>query len=208
MKPSALGAAHTSSFGALFSGAKTEAAAKTAPSATVIPSLSKDVDAKLAQAVKDMLDRGVALGDVIARLASSLATSVAAQLGIPPEAALQRLTQAFTHALQSTGTGPPGTNAERASALVSRFRQIAELATRVTNGDQGQPIRTIAGTSLDAATAKANPPPTTDSILRSALDALATAASPGSPVRRSPIPRSPRPPFPPLRRPATDASSR
>jgi flagellar hook-length control protein FliK len=173
VKPSALGP----SFGALFSGAKTEATAATAAPAQVTLSASKD-DAKLAQAVKDLLDRGIVLGDVIARLASSLATSVAAQLGISPDAALHRLTQAFTQALQSTGTGPPGDNAERASALVSRFRQIAELATRVTNGDQGQPIRTIAGTSLDAATAKANPPPTTDSIVRSALDALATPASP------------------------------
>jgi len=139
---------------------------------------SSSVDAKLAQAVKDLLDRGAALGDVVARLASSLATSVAAQLGIPPQAALQQLTQAFTQALQSNGTGPPGTNADRASALVSRLRQIAELATRVTNGDQGQPIRTIAGTSLDAETAKANPAPTTDSIVRNALDALAVPASP------------------------------
>jgi hypothetical protein len=173
MKPSALGP----SFGALFSGAKTEATATTSVPAPVILSASKD-DAKLVQAVKDLLDRGIALGDVIARLASSLATSVAAQLGISPDAALHRLTQAFTHALQPTGTGPPGNDAERASALVSRFRQIAELATRVTNGDQGQPIRTIAGTSLDAKSAKANPPPTTDSIVKSALDALATPASP------------------------------
>ncbi|MDQ6943673.1 MAG: hypothetical protein M3169_14335, partial [Candidatus Eremiobacteraeota bacterium] len=165
------------SFGALFSGAKIEAAALTA-TVPVTPSLPKGVDAKLAQAVKDLLDRGIALGDIVARLASSLATSVAAQLGIPPQAALQRLTQAFTQALQSIGTGPPGSNAERASALVSQLRRIAELATGVTNGDQGQPIRTIAGTSLDAATAKANPPPTTDSIVRNALDALAAPASP------------------------------
>ncbi len=156
---------------ALFAGTKTEA-----PAATTAPALT--VDAKLAQSVKDLLDRGVALGDVIARLASSLAASVAAQLGISPQAALERLTQAFTQALQSTGTGPPGTNAERASSLVTRLRQIAELATGVTNGDSGQPIRTIAGTSLDANSAKATPPPTTDSILRSALDALAAPASP------------------------------
>jgi flagellar hook-length control protein FliK len=166
------------SFGALFSGAKTEAAAATAVSAPAALSASKDVDAKLAQAVKDLLDRGIALGDVIAHLASSLATSVAAQLGISPQAALQRLTQAFTHALQSNGTGPPGNNADRASALVSRFRRIAELATGVVNGDQGQPIRTIAGNNLDAATAKVNPAPTADSILRSALDALAAPAPP------------------------------
>ena len=160
---------------ALFAGAKAEpAATATAPVLTT--------DAKLAQAVKDLLDRGVALGDIVARLASSLATSVAAQLGISPEAALQRLTQAFTQALQSTGTGPPGSNAERASSLVTRLRRIAELATGVTNGDSGQSIRTIAGTSLDANSAKANPPPTTDSILRNALDALAGSASPASPV--------------------------
>src|ERR1700736_755060 len=126
---------------ALFAGAKTDTT--TAPAASVILSSSKD-DAKLAQAVKDLLDRGVALGDIVAKLASSLAASVAAQLGISPQAALQRLTQAFTQALQSTGTGPPGSHADRASSLVSRLRQIAELATRVTNGDSGQSIRTIA----------------------------------------------------------------
>ena len=171
----ALFKAELGSAGALFSGAKSAVTA-TAP-AVVAPSSSKD-DTKLAQAVKDLLDRGIALSDVIGRLASSLATSVAAQLGISPQAALERLTQAFTQALQSNGTGPPGSNAERASTLVSRLRQIAELATRVTNGDPGHPIRTIAGTSLDADTAKANPAPTTDSILRSALDALAASASP------------------------------
>ena len=45
---------------------------------------------------------------------------------------------AFTTGARSpTDTGPPGNNAERASALVSRFRQIAELATRVTNARPG-----------------------------------------------------------------------
>jgi len=162
------------SFGALFSGAKSEpAATNIVPTSAALNSLN-GVDAKLAQAVKDLLDRGIALDDIVARLAGSLATSVAAQLGISPQAALQRLTQAFTQALQSTGTGPPGNNADRASALVSRFRRIAELATGVVNADQGQPIRSIAGTSLDAVTAKANPTPTTaDTVLRSALDALA-----------------------------------
>ena len=92
------------SVGALFAGAKSEA---TPAIATAAPAL----DAKLAQSVKELLDKGVALGDVIARLASSLAASVAAQLGISPHAALERLTQAFTQALQTTGTGPPGSNA-------------------------------------------------------------------------------------------------
>jgi hypothetical protein len=174
------------SFGALFSGAKSEATATAAivPTSAALKSLD-GVDAKLAQAVKDLLDRGIALGDIVARLAGSLATSVAAQLGISPQAALQRLTQAFTQALQSTGTGPPGDTAERASALVSRFRRIAELATGVVNADPGQPIRTIAGNNLDAATAKVNPAPTADSILRSALDALA-APAPAAPTANDP----------------------
>jgi hypothetical protein len=136
------------------------------------------IDADLARAVADQLDRGASLRDVIARLASSLAASVAAQLGITPQAAQQRLTQAFTQALQPSGAGPPGSNAERAASLVARFRQIAELATRVTNGDTGQPIRLIAGTSLDAGAAKATPAPQPDGILRDALQALAATASP------------------------------
>jgi hypothetical protein len=143
--------------------------------ATPAPS---SIDAELTRTVADQLDRGASLGDVIARMASSLAASVAAQLGITTQAAQQRLTQAFTQALQPSGAGPPGSNAERASSLVARFRQIAELATRVTNGDTGQPIRLIAGTSLDADAAKATPAPDTDRILRDALNALGTPAAP------------------------------
>lgn len=111
-------------------------------------------------------------------MASSLASSVANLLGIPLDAAKQRLTQAFTTALAPAGTGPPQTNAERASALVQRFRQIAELATRVTNGDPGQPIRLIAGQRSDAEQAGATPAPTTDQIIRDAAQALAGSASP------------------------------
>ncbi|MEO7040331.1 MAG: flagellar hook-length control protein FliK [Candidatus Elarobacter sp.] len=112
------------------------------------------------------------------RLAGSLAASLAAMLGISVDSAKARLTQVFTEALASpAGTGPP-TDAQRASTLVARFRQMAELATRVANGDQGQPIRSIAGNSLDANSAKATPAPSPDSILRDALAALATPASP------------------------------
>jgi flagellar hook-length control protein FliK len=136
------------------------------------------VDAELERTVKDQLDRGTSLRDIITRLASSLATSVAAQLGISPQAALEQLTQAFRQALQPNDTGPPLTNAERASSLVARFRQIAELATRVTNGDTGQPIRMIAGQRSDAVEAKATPAPQPDRILRDALAALAATASP------------------------------
>jgi hypothetical protein len=136
------------------------------------------VDAELERAVKDQLDRGTSLRDIMTRLASSLATSVATQLGISPQAAQEQLTQAFTQALQPNDTGPPLTNAERASSLVARFRQIAELATRVTNGDTGQPILLIAGQRSDAIAAKATPAPQPDRILRDALAALAAPASP------------------------------
>jgi hypothetical protein len=148
------------------------------PAASSTAGATTTVDAELERAVKDQLDRGTSLRDLITRLASSLATSVAAQLGISPQAALEQLTQAFTQALQPNDTGPPLTNAERASSLVARFRQIAELATRVTNGDTGQPIRLIAGQRSDAVEAKATPAPQPDSILRDALAALAAPASP------------------------------
>jgi flagellar hook-length control protein FliK len=151
-------------------------AGKTAASSTA--GATATVDAELERAVKDQLDRGTSLRDLMTRLASSLATSVAAQLGISPQAAQEQLTQAFTQALQPNDTGPPLTNAERASSLVARFRQIAELATRVTNGDTGQPIRLIAGQRSDAIAAKATPAPQPDSILRDALAALAAPASP------------------------------
>ena len=129
------------------------------------------------QRVREQLDRGVPLHDVIDRLAGSLATSIATLLGVSVDAAKHQLTQAFSQALAPPGGTPPGSNAERALALATRFRRIAELATRVTNGDPGQPIRPIAGTSLDAETAKANPAPQPDRILNDALVALAAPAS-------------------------------
>jgi hypothetical protein len=157
--------------------------ARTATNGTVTASNSSPAPSAtvaLARAVKAKLDAGSSLSDIITQLASSLATSVATQLGISPQAAQARLTQAFSQALQPTDTGPPGSNAERASTLATRFRQIAELATRVTNGDQGQPIRSIAGNSSDAETAKANPAPNPDSILKDALQALAGTPSPAT----------------------------
>jgi flagellar hook-length control protein FliK len=137
-------------------------------------------DAELVRALKEQLDRGTSLSDLVAKLASSLAASVAAQLGISPQAAQQRLTEAFTQALKPLDTGPPLSNADRASSLVARFRQIAELATRVANGDPGHTIRLIAGQRSDAEEAKANPAPQTDGILRDALTALAAPASPAT----------------------------
>jgi flagellar hook-length control protein FliK len=159
-------------FASLFAGKLT--AATTTASGGATPT----VDAELVRSVKEQLDGGTSLSDLVTRLASSLATSVAAQLGISPQEAQQRLTQAFTQALKPDDTGPPRTNAERASSLVSRLRQLAELATRVTNGETGQPIRLIAGQRSDADEAKAKTAPQPDSILRDALAALAAPTSP------------------------------
>jgi flagellar hook-length control protein FliK len=132
-------------------------------------------------------------------LAGSLATTVAAALGIPVDAAREQLTQVFTKALRPPDTGPPRSNADRASSLVSRLRQIAELATGVTNGDTGHTIRLIAGQRSDAAEAKAGPAPQPDTILRDALAALASpapgattvASVPGAPTVASAPPAAP-----------------
>ncbi|HEY0615472.1 MAG TPA: hypothetical protein VGC96_12550, partial [Candidatus Elarobacter sp.] len=65
------------SLAGIFAGTRTAAAATSSGTAL-------GVDAELERAVKAQLDRGTSLDDVIATLAGSLATSVAAQLGISP----------------------------------------------------------------------------------------------------------------------------
>ncbi|MDB5071190.1 MAG: flagellar hook-length control protein FliK [Candidatus Eremiobacteraeota bacterium] len=164
------------SIGKLFTGKRSTDVP--ASSVKALPADAAPAAAELAQAIKEQLDNGASLDDVIAKLASSLATSVAAALGIPVDAAREQLTQVFTKALQPTDTGPPRSNAERASSLVTRLRQIAELATGVTNGDTGHTIRLIVGQRSDAEQAKAGPTPPPDSILADALAALAAPASP------------------------------
>lgn len=149
----------------------TTATASTATTATT------SLDAELQTQIQTLLDAGTSTSDVVTKLANAMASSLASTLGISTAAAKAKLTQAFSAAMNAANTGPPLTNAERASALVTRFRQLAGLATRVTNGDQGQPIRLIAGQSSDAEQAGATPAPTPDSILRDALAALAAPAS-------------------------------
>jgi flagellar hook-length control protein FliK len=61
----------------------------------------------------------------------------------------------------------------------------------VTNGDQGQPIRLIAGQRSDADEAKAKTDPTTDGILRDALAALAVPGSPALAATPSAVPVAP-----------------
>jgi flagellar hook-length control protein FliK len=151
--------------------------ASTATTTTTVAATTSS-DAALEQQIQALLDGGTSPSDIASRLASSLAASVASALGVSTEAAKAKLTQTFTAALTPASIGPPPSNAERASALVTRLRQLAELVTRVTNEETGQPIRLIAGQSSDAETAGATPAPTSESILRDALAALAAPASP------------------------------
>jgi len=158
----------------------TSASTSSSTTASTATTAATSIDAELQQQIEQLLDAGTAPADVATKLASSLASSVASALGISTDAAKAKLTSAFDAAMSAANTGPPQTNVERASALVTRFRQLAELATRVTNGDPGQPIRLIAGKSSDAEQAGATPAPTPDSILRDALAALAGSASPST----------------------------
>jgi flagellar hook-length control protein FliK len=174
--------------GALFSSTLGDALAalvgKHAATSATTPASDDALLANLAKQIRDQLDRGTSLDAIVQQLAGSLATQVAAQLGVSTQAAHERLTHAFTAALSSTGQGPPGTtNAERASALATRFGQLAMLAARVTNGEAGPSIRSIAGTSLDADTAGADPTPktTSDGSAPQTQDASAVAASPLTP---------------------------
>jgi flagellar hook-length control protein FliK len=153
---------------------------------------------ELVARIKSQLDRGSSLDTVVGQLADSLANQIAAVLGISAQAAHQLLTQTFTSALSATGSGPPGTtNAQRASTLATRFRQVAELATRVTNAadETGTPIRSIAGQRSDAGTAKANPDPASkqDQLVRGASDALAASASSFVPAVTPSVPVVPDP---------------
>lgn len=122
--------------------------------------VSQDDDVKRLRA---LLDRGIPLDQIVDELAGSLATQVAAQLGIATQTARAQLKAAFSTALSTTGSsgaGPPPTNAQRALTLATRFRQIADLATRVTKADTGTSIRLIAGQRSDADKAGADPTPT------------------------------------------------
>lgn len=140
---------------------------------------SDPLTAQLTQQIRAQLDRGISLDTIVQQLAATLATQVAAQLGTSTKDATERLTTAFTQALSSSGSGPPATtNVERASSLATRVRQLADLATRVMTEDPGQTIRQIAGTSLDANAAGANPTPTTTTTKPTTATSQPTATSP------------------------------
>lgn len=184
------------------------AAKKTSGAATADPSVSRSdaigdsspALANLQTQIAAALNAGQSLSSIIANLSASLATSVAAKLGTTSEGARTRLQSAFASALSPPGqTGPPLTTAQQAQTLAQTFLQVASVATGVANGESGQQNRFL-GTDLDAATAKANPAPTTtpptataqnasvvpvprtdlDSTLRSATTALAKLTAPAA----------------------------
>ncbi len=135
----------------------------------------------LEQKIKTQLDAGRSIDAIIADLANSLSSSLTSTGSIPaatPSAFVARVTEAFKEALNA-GESPPGaSNADRALALVNRFQQVAEAATRVVNeAKTGSAVRlTATGQSLDADEAGADPTPDTstlDQTMRSAYKALA-----------------------------------
>lgn len=127
---------------ALFAG---KAPVQTTP---VTPAASDPLDVKLAAQISVRMKNGESLGDIVASLSKSLASSVA-NGGAGPDVQKQ-LQKVFAAALSPPGTAPPSADANGALALAHRFRQLAEIATRVADPAQtGQPNRFL-GPDLDA----------------------------------------------------------
>ena len=127
---------------ALFAG---KAPVQTTP---VTPAASDPLDVKLAAQISVRMKNGESLGDIVASLSKSLASSVAnGGAGLDVQKQLQKV---FAAALSPPGTAPPSADANGALALAHRFRQLAEIATRVADPAQtGQPNRFL-GPDLDA----------------------------------------------------------
>ena len=115
---------------------------------SVTPAASNPLDVKLAALISVRMKNGESLGDIVASLSKSLASSVA-NGGAGPDVQKQ-LQKVFAAALSPPGTALPSADANGALALAHRFRQLAEIATRVADPTQtGQPNRFL-GPDLDA----------------------------------------------------------
>jgi len=115
---------------------------------SVTPAASNPLDVKLAALISVRMKNGESLGDIVASLSKSLASSVA-NGGAGPDVQKQ-LQKVFAAALSPPGTAPPSADANGALSLAHRFRQLAEIATRVADPTQtGQPNRFL-GPDLDA----------------------------------------------------------
>ena len=176
--------------GALFAG-KT-----TVQKTPVTPAASDPLDVKLAALISVRMKNGESLGDIVASLSKSLASSVAN--GGAGSEVQKQLQKVFAAALSPPGTAPPSADANGALALAHRFRQLAEIATRVAEPAQtGQPNRFL-GTDLDAkakvdlapaetknqseAVTSGSIPVSVDSIVLAATAALGSPQAPASVV--------------------------
>jgi len=119
--------------------------------------------AKLQKNILDQLNAGASVTDVANRLAASLASSVAQQLGVTTDNARMQLQTAFASALAPPGqTGPPQTTADIARTLAQQFAKVADAATRVASSGESGQLNRFVGNILDADTAKETlAPPTT-----------------------------------------------
>jgi flagellar hook-length control protein FliK len=131
----------------------------------------------LQKKIADLLAKGESVSEIVQQLAASLATTLAAQFGGDVAQIQTQLQSTFTSALSPPSTGPPLSNADLASALAQRFRQVADVAAGVL-GETGQSNRLFAGSISDAATtAGVQPAPQTSDNSPTTADSIATNAS-------------------------------
>lgn len=145
-----------------------------------------------------LLQSGVSLGTIIARIKAQLGSAV--QKALPASATgasaqiQSALMQSLTNALSPPANGPPQTAAESATALAGRLTQwLAGIAGEAQSAAGQQ--NDIAGKILDANSAKDLPaqqkPPTSG-----ALDVASLAQSILASVTASPAPQATPPPAP------------
>ncbi len=134
---------------------------QTAPAKAVQPSLPAVAlsATKLEAKIEKLLVSGASQTEIVAKLAAGLAATVAAKLGDSSAHARQQLQAVFARALAPPADGGGAQSiAESARALAQRFRKIEKLADAVAAADPGQ-LNQLAGTFLDAGSAKETPVP-------------------------------------------------
>jgi hypothetical protein len=170
-------AANSSSHGSTVTqgAAQASTAGSSVQSASAADSLQETLQKKIA----DLLAKGETETEIVQQLAAALAQQIAQQFGGSQTDIQNQLQTAFASALTPpSGTGPPPSTADLASALAQRFRQVADVAAGVL-GETGQSNRLFAGSILDAATtAGVQPAPTTTATQPtiSVADSMAASA--------------------------------
>ena len=162
------------------------AQAATAGSAVQSTSVADSLQDDLKNKIADLLAKGESVTEIVQQLAAALAQQIAQQFGGDQTQIQTQLQTAFTSALTPpSGTGPPPTDADLASALAQRFRQVADVAAGVL-GETGRSNRLFAGSILDAATtAGVQPAPTTMATLTTTATLITTATPPTTSVADS-----------------------